>query len=162
MPVLSQSAAWQCVISKWLPSRAWLPSNQPAPCLPGPAHPRPPPASPNPRRPLACRLQVETLAQKALVGVAVTYMLLIVIIPFVNVFVQAFSHGLGPFVETLQEPDFQQASKQAEAAEQSGIADAADRGGAASCLEWRQQEAGLCQLPPLPGCMCNVCVLSLV
>jgi sulfate transport system permease protein len=57
---------------------------------------------------------VETLAQKALVGVAVTYMLLIVIIPFVNVFVQAFSHGLGPFVETLQEPDFQQARRRAE------------------------------------------------
>ena len=53
---------------------------------------------------------METLAQKALVGVAVTYMLLIVIIPFV----QAFSHGLGPFVETLQEPDFQQARRRAD------------------------------------------------
>lgn len=43
-----------------------------------------------------------------LLGTAVSFMALIVVIPFVNVFVQAFSHGLGPFVETLQEPDFQQ------------------------------------------------------
>ena len=67
------------------------------------------PTLPTLTTPLPCPPQVETLAQKALVGVAVTYMLLIVIIPFLNVFVQAFSHGLGPFVETLQEADFQQA-----------------------------------------------------
>ncbi|KAL4430652.1 hypothetical protein ABPG75_005908 [Micractinium tetrahymenae] len=54
---------------------------------------------------------VETLGQKALLGTAVGFMALIVIIPFVNVFVQAFSNGLGPFVETVQEPDFQQAVK---------------------------------------------------
>lgn len=54
---------------------------------------------------------VETLGQKALVGVAVGYMLLVVIIPFLNVFVQAFGHGVGPFFETLAEPDFQQAVK---------------------------------------------------
>lgn len=45
-----------------------------------------------------------------LVGVAVTYMAMIVIIPFLSVFVEAFRHGLGPFVETLQEPDFQTVS----------------------------------------------------
>ncbi len=52
--------------------------------------------------------QVETLGQRALVGVAVTYMAMIVIIPFMSVFVEAFRHGLGPFIETIQEPDFQQ------------------------------------------------------
>lgn len=46
-----------------------------------------------------------------LLGTAVSFMALIVIIPFVNVFVQAFSHGLGPFVETVQEPDFQQVGR---------------------------------------------------
>ena len=51
---------------------------------------------------------VETVGQKVMLGVAVSYMMLIVIIPFFNVFVQAFSHGMGPFVETLMEPDFQQ------------------------------------------------------
>lgn len=54
---------------------------------------------------------VETLGQRVLVGVAVTYMAMIVIIPFLSVFVEAFRHGLGPFVETLQEPDFQTAVK---------------------------------------------------
>ena len=51
---------------------------------------------------------IETVGQKVMLGVAVGYMMLIVIIPFFNVFVQAFSHGMGPFVETLLEPDFQQ------------------------------------------------------
>ncbi|KAI7838389.1 hypothetical protein COHA_007846 [Chlorella ohadii] len=36
---------------------------------------------------------------------------MIVIIPFMSVFVEAFRHGLGPFIETIQEPDFQQAVK---------------------------------------------------
>jgi sulfate transport system permease protein len=53
-------------------------------------------------------LQVTTWGQRGLVGVGVTFMLLIVVIPFANVFIQAFSHGLGPFVEVVQEPDFQQ------------------------------------------------------
>lgn len=51
---------------------------------------------------------METAGQRVLVGVAVTYMALIVIIPFLSVFVEAFRHGLGPFIETIQEPDFQQ------------------------------------------------------
>jgi ABC-type sulfate transport system permease subunit len=52
--------------------------------------------------------QVDTVGQRLLLSAAVGYMLLIVIIPFFNVFVQAFSHGLDPFIETVQEPDFQQ------------------------------------------------------
>lgn len=55
--------------------------------------------------------QVDSWGARLLVGVAVTYMMLIVVIPFANVFIQAFSHGLSPFVETVQEPDFQQAVK---------------------------------------------------
>lgn len=66
---------------------------------------------------LPALLQVETWGQRLLVGTAVGYMLLIVVIPFVNVFVQAFSHGLGPFAETLAEPDFQQVSASLLAAE---------------------------------------------
>lgn len=62
------------------------------------------------RLPLPRPWQVETLGQRVLVGVAVTYMAMIVIIPFLSVFVEAFRHGLGPFVETLQEPDFQTVS----------------------------------------------------
>ncbi|KAI3425813.1 hypothetical protein D9Q98_007788 [Chlorella vulgaris] len=56
-------------------------------------------------------IPVTTWGQRGLVGVGVTFMLLIVVIPFANVFIQAFSHGLGPFVEVVQEPDFQQAVK---------------------------------------------------
>ena len=55
--------------------------------------------------------QLTTPAQYLLVGVGLSYMLCIVILPFFNVFVQAFQHGMGPFLETLAEPDFQQAIK---------------------------------------------------
>lgn len=54
---------------------------------------------------------VETTGQKALLGVAVAYMLLVVILPFGNIFVQAFINGPGPFFETLVDPDFLQAVK---------------------------------------------------
>ncbi|PSC74497.1 sulfate ABC transporter permease subunit [Micractinium conductrix] len=55
--------------------------------------------------------KVETAGQRVLVGISVTFMMLIVIVPFINVFFQAFGHGFGPFIETVQEPDFQQAVK---------------------------------------------------
>lgn len=54
---------------------------------------------------------VDTPGKAALVGVAVAYVAAIVIIPFIAVFVQAFSNGLTPFVEHLLEPDFLQAVK---------------------------------------------------
>lgn len=56
-------------------------------------------------------MQVEGPVARALVGIAVTYMALIVILPFFNVFVQAFANGAGPFFETLLDPDFQQSVK---------------------------------------------------
>lgn len=55
--------------------------------------------------------QVDSPAKAALVGIAVSYMALIVVLPFFNVFVQAFSNGPTPFIETLFDPDFQQAVK---------------------------------------------------
>lgn len=51
---------------------------------------------------------VTTPGQRALVAIAVGYMALIVVLPFLNVFVQAFSNGWAPFAETLLDPDFQQ------------------------------------------------------
>jgi sulfate transport system permease protein len=49
--------------------------------------------------------------QGLLVGTAVTYMGLIVVFPFLNVFIEAFRHGTGPFFETLVDPDFLQSVK---------------------------------------------------
>ncbi|KAL2622697.1 hypothetical protein R1flu_002902 [Riccia fluitans] len=47
--------------------------------------------------------------QFLLIGIAVAYMSLIVIIPFLNVFWQAFSFGLRPFINNLMDPAFQSA-----------------------------------------------------
>ncbi|BBN13743.1 sulfate/thiosulfate transport system permease protein [Marchantia polymorpha subsp. ruderalis] len=47
--------------------------------------------------------------QFLLIGIAVAYMSLIVIIPFLNVFVQAFSFGIRPFINNLLDPAFQSA-----------------------------------------------------
>lgn len=46
-----------------------------------------------------------------LVGVAIAYLALILFIPALNVFVQAFSAGVGPFFSNLTEPDFAHAAK---------------------------------------------------
>lgn len=54
---------------------------------------------------------LDTPGKKILVGTAVAYMSLIVILPFLNVFLQAFRHGFGPFLETLTDVDFLQAVK---------------------------------------------------
>lgn len=55
--------------------------------------------------------EVDTTGKKVLVGIAVTYMALIVVFPFLNVFVEAFKSGPSPFFETLTDPDFLQAVK---------------------------------------------------
>ncbi|MBD2089844.1 sulfate ABC transporter permease subunit CysW [Microcoleus sp. FACHB-1515] len=47
----------------------------------------------------------------ALIGVALLYLLLILFIPTVNVFVQAFNRGVGPFLHNLSERSFVHAAK---------------------------------------------------
>lgn len=66
----------------------------------------------------AARLQVpeggepvDSLPKRLLLGVAVAYIALVVILPFVNVFLQAFAKGLGPFLEAVAEHDFLHATK---------------------------------------------------
>ncbi len=45
-------------------------------------------------------------AKWALIGVAMLYLALVLLIPTINLFVQAFKHGVGPFVHNLTEPAF--------------------------------------------------------
>jgi sulfate transport system permease protein len=45
-----------------------------------------------------------------LIGVAIAYLLLILFIPALNVFVQAFKEGVGPFLNNLKEPAFTHAA----------------------------------------------------
>jgi sulfate/thiosulfate transport system permease protein len=45
----------------------------------------------------------------ALIGVAIGYLGLVLFLPALNVFVQAFHKGIGPFLENLTRPDFQNA-----------------------------------------------------
>eukprot|EP00879_Flechtneria_rotunda_P013266 GHRR01013853.1.p1 GENE.GHRR01013853.1~~GHRR01013853.1.p1 ORF type:complete len:361 (+),score=95.06 GHRR01013853.1:652-1734(+) len=54
---------------------------------------------------------VDTLPKKILLGIALAYIALMVIIPFINVFIQAFAKGLGPFLEAVVEHDFLHAAK---------------------------------------------------
>ena len=54
---------------------------------------------------------VNTAARRVLLGVAVAYVSLVVIIPFINVFIQAFHNGVGPFLEHVLDPDFAHATK---------------------------------------------------
>ncbi|CAM6093715.1 unnamed protein product [Calypogeia fissa] len=49
--------------------------------------------------------------QFVLIFIAVAYMTILVFIPFINVFVQAFSNGITPFIQNLLDPDFQHAVK---------------------------------------------------
>ncbi len=46
------------------------------------------------------------MAKIALIGVAIAYLSLILFIPALNVFVQAFKKGIGPFLSNLTEPEF--------------------------------------------------------
>jgi len=54
---------------------------------------------------------VEGFWPKLLVGAAIAYIALIVLIPFANVFVQAFGNGVHAFAEHLLDPDFLHAVK---------------------------------------------------
>ena len=49
---------------------------------------------------------MDTPGKKLLVGVAVTYLALVLLVPTLNVFVQAFAKGPGPFFGHLTDPDF--------------------------------------------------------
>eukprot|EP00877_Chromochloris_zofingiensis_P014242 jgi/Chrzof1/9071/Cz03g35020.t1 len=49
--------------------------------------------------------------KKLLAGLAVAYIAMVVVIPFINVFVQAFAKGAGPFLEHVLDPDFAHAVK---------------------------------------------------
>jgi sulfate transport system permease protein len=44
-----------------------------------------------------------------LIGIAIAYLGLVLFVPALNVFVQAFHKGVGPFLENLTRPDFQNA-----------------------------------------------------
>jgi sulfate/thiosulfate transport system permease protein len=55
--------------------------------------------------------QVDSLPKRLLLGVALAYIVLMVILPFVNVFIQAFAKGPGPFLEAVAEHDFIHATK---------------------------------------------------
>ncbi len=47
----------------------------------------------------------------ALIGTAIAYLLLVLFIPTLNIFVQAFTGGIGPFLSNLTEPAFLHAAK---------------------------------------------------
>ena len=66
------------------------------------------PLKKDPRRKLK---PVNTPGAFLLVFIAITYMSLVVIIPFANIFYQAFKNGLGPFLRIVQEPEFRHAAK---------------------------------------------------
>lgn len=54
---------------------------------------------------------MDTPIKRLLVGSAVIYTTLVVIIPFINVFIQAFAKGAGVFLGHLLEADFLHAVK---------------------------------------------------
>eukprot|EP00898_Chlorokybus_atmophyticus_P005109 jgi/Chlat1/559/Chrsp103S01132 len=51
-------------------------------------------------------IEVKTPGQILLLTTALGYMALVLLVPTVNVFVQAFSGGVGPFLHNLTDPDF--------------------------------------------------------
>ncbi|WP_019487654.1 MULTISPECIES: sulfate ABC transporter permease subunit CysW [Kamptonema] len=53
----------------------------------------------------------KTWVKGLLIGVAVLYLSLVLFIPALNVFVQAFSKGVGPFMSNLTAPEFLHAAK---------------------------------------------------
>ncbi|MEM6503372.1 MAG: sulfate ABC transporter permease subunit CysW [Cyanobacteria bacterium P01_C01_bin.89] len=70
-----------------------------------PADQSPPPASNQPpEEPNAIWLQ------RGAIAIALLYLAAILFLPALNVFIQAFQNGVGPFLETLQSPDFQSAA----------------------------------------------------
>lgn len=54
---------------------------------------------------------VDSWPKRLILGVALAYIALVVILPFINVFLQAFSKGVGPFLEHVLDPDFAHATK---------------------------------------------------
>ena len=62
-------------------------------------------AAPRPALPA----QRSSWAPVVLIGVAVSYLGLVLFIPALNVFVQAFHKGIGPFLDNLTRPEFQSA-----------------------------------------------------
>ncbi|CAD7700640.1 unnamed protein product [Ostreobium quekettii] len=54
---------------------------------------------------------VDTWQKGLLVGIAASYVTLVVLLPFANVFLSAFAKGVGPFVENVLDPDFLHAMK---------------------------------------------------
>lgn len=65
--------------------------------------------------------QVDTPGKKLLVGVAVTYLALVLLVPTLNVFVQAFAKGPGPFFGHLTDPDFLHAVRAVRTGSQSAV-----------------------------------------
>jgi sulfate transport system permease protein len=61
------------------------------------------------QKPLA--LTTSPWGKYALIGVAIVYLALILYLPAVNVFVQAFGKGVGPFLHNLTDPHFLHAVK---------------------------------------------------
>ncbi|GBF92244.1 sulfate ABC transporter permease subunit [Raphidocelis subcapitata] len=54
---------------------------------------------------------VDSLPKRLLLGVAIAYIALVVLLPFINVFIQAFHKGIGPFLEHVLDPDFAHATR---------------------------------------------------
>lgn len=50
--------------------------------------------------------EVDTPGKKLLVGIAISYVVLVLLVPTVNIFVQAFANGIGPFFGHMADPDF--------------------------------------------------------
>lgn len=55
--------------------------------------------------------KVDTPTKKLILGIAVFYMALVIFVPTLNVFVQAFRSGPGPFLSNILEEDFLHAVK---------------------------------------------------
>jgi sulfate transport system permease protein len=60
---------------------------------------------PETRQPVVQPRSARKWLKGGLIGVAIAYFALIILLPALNVFVQAFSQGIGPFLHTLTEPD---------------------------------------------------------
>lgn len=54
---------------------------------------------------------IDTWQKAVLVGIGMSYLMLIIVIPFLNVFVMAFRNGVGPFIGNVMDPDFLHALK---------------------------------------------------
>jgi hypothetical protein len=52
---------------------------------------------------------VDTVGKKVLVGISFGYLGIVLFLPALNVFYQAFRNGVGPFLYHLTDPDFLQA-----------------------------------------------------